>query len=289
MNRRILCLAAAILGGLIGSATAGEPVRLTFDGRQKFTPTICHDGESLVYVDFERPNLYRLKRLLLAGGEPEDLHPEATTFEFEPAWARQSPVYAYAHARGTLSISVIIRREGQQLAEILPGGGFDGLRSPAVSADGSRVLYSHAERGRQQIYSVAPDGTGATPLTNSPGNNNWPDFSPDGRQIVFASSRSDDYEIYVMDADGKNVRRLTDSPLQDIRPRFSPDGRHIAFTSHRDGNAELYVINADDSSIRRVTSSEERDDYAAWHPSGRQLVAVCERGGEHDLYLFDLE
>ncbi|MBL8851269.1 MAG: PD40 domain-containing protein [Planctomycetaceae bacterium] len=288
MNPRVLGLALAVTGGSIGAA-AGEPVRLTFDGRQKFSPVVCNDGDNLVYVDFERPNLYRLKRMPLAGGDPVDLHPEATTFEFEPAWARQAPVYAYAHARGTLSISVIIRRDGQQLAEILPGGGFDGLRSPAVSADGARVLYCHAERGRQQIFSVAPDGSGPVSLTDSAGNNNWPDFDCEGRQIVFASSRTDDYEIYVMDAEGKNVRRLTDSPLQDIRPRFSPDGLQIAFTSHRDGNPELYVMQSDGGDVRRVTSREERDDYAAWHPSGRQLVAVCERDGEHDLYLLDLD
>jgi tricorn protease-like protein len=285
--RHAICGIAVVVSALAGTAAAGEPVRLTFDGRIKFTPVFCHDGESLVYVDFEKPTLYRLQRLHLASGTIEALHPEASTFQFEPAWARRAPVYAYAHTRGTLSVSVIIRRDKEQLAEILPGGGFDGLRSPAVAPDGTRVLYSHAERGRQQIFSVAPDGSETRPLTDSPGNNNWPDFSPDGRQIVFSSSRTSDYEIHVMDSDGGNVRPLTDSPLQDIRPRFSPDGSRIAFTSHRDGNAELYVMQADGTVVTRVTQHDERDDYPAWHPDGAHLVAVCERDGEHDLYLID--
>ena len=136
-------------------------------------------------------------------------------------------------------MGVIVRRDTEQLAEILPGDGFDGLRSPAVSPDGSRMLYCHAEGGRLQIYSAGADGSGPRPLTDSQGSNNWPDFSPDGRQIVFASSRAGDYEIYVMEADGANVRRLTDTPVQDIRPRFSPDGRRIAFTSQRDGKRRV--------------------------------------------------
>ncbi|MFO1092924.1 MAG: hypothetical protein U0992_06355 [Planctomycetaceae bacterium] len=126
-------------------------------------------------------------------------------------------------------------------------------------------------------------------MTDSAGNNNWPDFSPDGRQIVFASSRTGNYEICVMNADGANVRQLTDSPLQDIRPRFSPDGQRIAFTSHRDGNAELYVINPDGTGERRITAHDERDDYPAWHPNGKQIVAVCERDGEFDLYLIEVQ
>ena len=285
MNRSIQWTTVVLF--LCSVAAAGEPTRLTFDGRIKYTPVFCSDGERIVYVDFERPNLYRLKRLSLSGGEAEDLHPEVASFEFEPAWSRGTDVYAYAHIRGTLSVSVLIRSPGKDPVEILPGGGFDGLRSPAVSPDGTRVLYAHGAKGAQQIHSVAADGTGDRPLTDSPGLNNWPDFSPDGNQIAFGSSRDRDFEIYVMNADGTNPRRLTDSPLQDIRPRFSPDGRRIAFTSHRDGNAELYIMNADGTDLRRVTQHDERDDYAAWHPDGRQLLAVLERDGAQDLYLLD--
>lgn len=281
-------IASCAVFQLAGWLTAGEPTRLTNDGRLKFSPVFCNDGESIVYADLEKPTLLRLQRLRLTDGRIEPLHPEAATSQFDPAWARNCGVYAHVHNRGTLSVSVIIHRPDGSQSEILPGGGFDGLRSPAVSPDGTHVLYCHAERGRLQVCIAAADGTGQRPLTDSAGSSNWPDFSPDGRRIVFASSRSGDFEIYVMQADGSDVRRLTESPLQDVRPRFSPDGGRIAFTSHRDGNAELYVMNADGSDVRRVTVHDERDDYAAWHPSGRQLAAVCERNGEHDLYLIDV-
>ena len=270
-------------------ALAGEPIRLTDDQRLKFSPTICEQGQSIVYVELENPTLYRLKRLRLADRRVETLHPEASTSQFEPAFARNALTYAYAHTRGALSVGVVIRQpESNTQAEIPPGEGFAGIRSPAVSPDGSRVVFSLAETGPQQILSVAANGGDRRVLTDSRGINNWPDYSPDGTQIVFGSSRDADFEIYVMQADGTNPRRLTDSPYQDIRPRFSPDGRQIAFTSHRDGNAEIYVMQADGTQPRRVTQHPERDDYPAWHPSGNKLVGVCERDGSHDLYLIDL-
>jgi len=289
MRSLFLRLVLLMLAGASAAPTpAGELTRLTHDGRLKFSPVFCDDGATLVYVDFEKPTLYRLKCLRLDSGECTALNPAATTSEFEPAWARRANVCAFAHTRGTLSVSVIVRAGAEQTAEIMPGGGFDGLRSPAVSPDGSQVLYCQSANGRQQIYAVAADGSNTRMLTDSEGNNNWPDFSPGGERIVFSSSRSGNYEIFVMNADGRQVRQLTDSPLQDIRPRISPDSRRIAFTSHRDGNAELYVMNTEGGDIRRVTLHEERDDYPAWHPSGHQLVAVCERAGEHDLYLIDV-
>ena len=36
-----------LLCSLAGGAAAGEPVRLTHDGRLKFTPVFCDDGASL--------------------------------------------------------------------------------------------------------------------------------------------------------------------------------------------------------------------------------------------------
>ncbi|MFO1092923.1 MAG: hypothetical protein U0992_06350 [Planctomycetaceae bacterium] len=163
MNRS-LCSAviAGALAQLAGGLAAGEPTRLTHDGRQKYTPVFCNDGKQIVFVDLETPSLLRLKRLRLADSQVEPLHPEVTTSEFEPAWARNANVYAYAHTRGTLSVSVIIRGEEGRQAEVLPGGGFDGLRSPAVSSDGSRVLaHSDAADGSRCSLSLPREKTNA--------------------------------------------------------------------------------------------------------------------------------
>ena len=276
---------------LAGVATAAEPIRLTTDGLTKFTAAFCNAGKDVVYVDYVQGATYRLQRLNLATGKVELQHPQASTSEFEPAFSADGRYFAYLRLRGLLNIHVVIHNvETGSGIEVSPGPGLAGMRTPALAPDASRVVFSFAEKNRQQLYSVDIKGENRQPLTDSPGINIAPCYSPDGQRIAFCSTRDGNYELYTMDAaDGKNVTRLTDSPYQDVRPSFSPDGRRIAFTSHRDGNAEIYVMNADGTGLRRITQHPERDDYAAWHPDGRRLLIVSERDGEHDLYLVAAE
>lgn len=264
---------------------AAEPVRLTEDGKLKFSPTYDSDGKGIIYVELEKPTLLRLIRLDLETKKKARLHEKAATSEFEPCFSRQSPIYAFARLKGPLSVAICIRnRQTGTEVEIPPAEGFSGLRSPALTSDGKRMAYIFPDGGGGRLLSVASDGSDRRELADGSSINNWPDYSPDGKHIVFGSTRDGNYEIYLMPAEGGAAQRLTDSPFQDIRPRFSPDGKRIAFVSHRDGNAELYVMDRGGSNIRRITDHAERDDYPVWDPAGESLTAVCERGGKHDLY-----
>ncbi|MBS0263268.1 MAG: PD40 domain-containing protein [Planctomycetes bacterium] len=271
----------------IGTGLVQADEQLTTDGRIKYSPIFAdRAGAEIVYVLQERAVQFRLLRMKLADRSVTVVHPEQTKTEFEPALSPDGQVLAYIQSRGNLSLALMIHdsRTGKA-AEVPPGGGFSGPRSPAISPDGTRILFSYPEQGRQRIYSVNTEAKDQQILIDSDGVNNWPDFSPDGQRIVFASTRDDDYEIYTAAANGQDVRRLTFSPRQDVRPRFSPDGTRIAFMSSRDGNYEIYVMQADGSHVQRVTSNPESDDYPAWHPDGKQLLIISERNGRHDLYL----
>lgn len=288
---RAVLLSILFVPALCPLCLGGEPApaqRLTKDGRLKFSPTFINDGQDILYVDLEKPELYRLKKLNVATGTIEPLHKSAPTAEFEPSATPDGRLYAFLRTKGALSVAMIIRTAATGVEfEVPPGEGFSGLRTPAVSPDGARIAFVFAENGRQEIFTVDPQGKDRKALTNSPGIHSSPCYSPDGKGIAFSSTRDGNYEIYVMAADGGKVKRLTHSPYQDLRPRFSPDGKRIAFTSHRDGNAEIYVMNADGTGLQRATHHPERDDYAAWHPGGRKLVIVAERDGRSDLYLID--
>lgn len=285
------CFLAAMLCSLIFATTtsiAAEPQRLTQDGRQKSSPVFHDGGKEIIYAEFTDAKLFQLRRFVLGDNKTEPLHADSTAAEFEPTWSFDGQCYAHLKLRGVLSIGIIVRdKQGAVLHEILPGNGFCGYRSPALSPDHSRLVFSYAEQETQQIYSSKLNGEDRRILAESRGISNWPAYSPDGRSIVFGSSRDGNFEIYVMHADGSSVRRLTESPGQDIRPKFSPDGKRIAFTSHRDGNAEIYIINSDGTDPQRLTNNTDRDDYVDWHPDGQQLLIVGERDGQHDLYLLD--
>jgi TolB protein len=269
-------------------AGAAELKQLTKDGKLKSDVVFIDDGERLVFTQQETPTLLCLMVLKLSDGSIARLHPQAVTNEFEAAFTPDMQWCAFVQSRGNLVLRLVLRdlKSGKDHF-FEPGGGFVGMRKPAFSPDGSRVVFSFATPTGQQLVSINNHGKDRKDLTQT-GINNFPAFSPDGKRLAFASSRDGDFELYSMNADGSDTKRLTNSPGMDIRPAFSPNGKRIAFVSNRDGNYEIYLADADGSNPRRLTNHPERDDYPAWHPDGKRLAFVREFDGRHDLVLLDL-
>jgi TolB protein len=273
---------------LAAPLSADEPRGLTREGRQCFDPVFVNGGKEIVYTVLESPTQTSLMKLTLATGKSEKLHPSATTAEFEAAFTPDGNLYAFVQSRGNLNLKLIIRDAKANKETVFdPGGGFAGMRRPALLPDGSRIFFALPSSAGPQIVSCNAQGQDRKDLTSTAFNNS-PVISPDGKHLAFASSRTGDFEIHRMKIDGTEPQRLTTSPGLDTRPAWSPDGKQLAFTSNRDGNYEIYVMNADGTNVRRVTDYPERDDYPAWHPDGRRLVFVAERQGRFDLYLVDV-
>jgi hypothetical protein len=91
---------------------------------------------------------------------------------------------------------------------------------PAWSPTGEQIAFVSNESGNDEIYLIAPDGTGLRQLTA----NTWqwdkhPSWSPDGDEIVFTSNReSGRQQIWIMSADGSAPRILGSSPYNDWNP-----------------------------------------------------------------------
>jgi len=141
---------------------------------------------------------------------------------------------------------------------------------PCFSPDSSRVAFVSNRDGNYEIYMVGIDGSDLKRITDSEGDENWPDLSPDGTKIVFSYPKyypsyrilSEDSEIYIINSDGSGRKKLTDNRVGELKPCFSPDGTEIAFVSTRDGNAEIYIMNIDGSDQRRITHYPvDSDDY----------------------------
>jgi TolB protein len=82
---------------------------------------------------------------------------------------------------------------------------------PNWSRDGKRLLFYSDRSGKDQIYTMKPDGTDVRRLAAAESNDKAAFWSPDNKKITFTSDRDGNSEIYVMQADGKNVRRLTNT------------------------------------------------------------------------------
>ena len=79
---------------------SSEMTRLTHDGRIKSDPVFVDKGEAIVYTVQETAAQLSLMKLKLADKTPVRFHPDATTSEFEAAFAPDESRYAFVHSRG---------------------------------------------------------------------------------------------------------------------------------------------------------------------------------------------
>jgi len=84
------------------------------------------------------------------------------------------------------------------------------------SPDGTKIVFATNRDGNFEIYTMNPDGTEQTNISNDPGQDGRPWWSARGREICFTSTRqANNNEIWIMNSDGSNPRRLTNNPATD--------------------------------------------------------------------------
>ena len=71
-----------------------------------------------------------------------------------------------------------------------------------------RSLLPASKKGRFELYTIRPDGSGERRLTTAGGNKEHPRWSPDGRFLIY-SSDSGGKGIWSMRADGTAPRRIS--------------------------------------------------------------------------------
>jgi Tol biopolymer transport system component len=158
-------------------------------------------------------------------------------------------------------------------------------------ANGKIAFQTNRDAGNYEIYSMNPDGSGQTRLTNNAALDWNPAWSPDGTKIAFMSTRTGAGDIYKMNADGTNVVRLTTTTAPEGAPSWSPNGTKIAFDSQRDGDAEIYEMNADGTSQTRITTRPGPDVDPAWSPDGTRIAFNSDRlaTGNQDVYVMNAD
>ena len=147
------------------------------------------------------------------------------------------------------------------------------------------MAFTRVVDGNGEIYTMDPDGSMLTNLTNHPDYDDSPSWSPDGSRIAFNSQREVGWNIFVMQADGSDPTNLTESIERNSRHlEWSPDGLQIAFASDRDAvrpegsfvwvpGTDILVMHADGSNIVNLTNNVfTYSDDPAWSPDGRKIV-----------------
>ena len=173
----------------------------------------------------------------------------------------------------------------------------NGTTVAAPKFNGKIAFYSTRNSQAFDIYSMNPDGSSATRLTDDQcfglttfcsSYDGSPAWSPDGTKLAFVSNRDGTrLQIYTMNPDGSAVKRLTDNTVDVGEPAWSPDGTKIAFTRGsgcvvvgKPGQITpsdddpckpyIYVMNSDGSNP--VNVSQTTGWGAVWSPDGSKIA-----------------
>jgi dipeptidyl aminopeptidase/acylaminoacyl peptidase len=162
-------------------------------------------------------------------------------------------------------------------------------QNPDFSPDGVRIAFDRCPVSEAcDVYTISPDGTGLTNLTNTPGSyERDPSYSPDGSRIAVDYSAGSGGRIATMNSTGTGLVVFGDFGFGPNSPAFSPDGRLIAFSGQPPMSAgDIFKVNADGSGFANLTNtpSPAREETPAWQwvfsCGGRQATIVGTDAGE---------
>jgi TolB protein len=167
-------------------------------------------------------------------------------------------------------------------------------------ADG-RIVFSYEapvpdeHLTQADLYSILPDGTGLTQLTDTPHRmETQPAWNATGTKIVYSRSKAPfgPASIWVCDADGSHETRLT-SGIDSRDPVWSPDGSRIAFSMFRAPTPwpDIATVRASDGGgLTRVTSWSSLEFQPAWSPDGTEMAftRAFARGDVGDIWVKNL-
>jgi hypothetical protein len=137
-----------------------------------------------------------------------------------------------------------------------------------------KLAYDSGVDGDVEIYTVNPDGTGKTQLTNNSGYDARPAWSPDGSKIAFVCCSEFSAEVWVMSATGANPVQLTENVGYVHSAAWSPDGSRIVYGRVLPGSSvrmELRAVNADGSGDAEILETAIAFD-PSWSPDGTKIA-----------------
>lgn len=70
-------------------------------------------------------------------------------------------------------------------------------QDPKQSYD-SKIAFTSDRDGNLEIYTINPDGTDLTRLTNNAAKDGFPEWAPEGRLIAFVSDRDGEPQLFVI-------------------------------------------------------------------------------------------
>ena len=278
------------LASAIAAAQQAAPAPVTGGGQ----PAVSPDGSRIAFVS-DRDGVNDVYVISTDGAGEKRLTnmPESKNGIAWTADGKQILFAVNAAEKGRL---YAIDKDGRNLRRIaeVPG------RTPALSPDGKRLVFTAGTWTETQLFVAAADGSDAkrVPLTSAIAwNSHW---SPDSKRIAF-TGRGDAPKgtaIILLNADGSGERRLTRLSEAEGKaqwPAWSPDGRRIALfasTGERESaTSHIWIVDAETGQGARIALHDRPylDETPFWFPDGKRLAFQSNRTGRMEVWVMNAD
>ena len=212
----------------------------------------------------------------------------------QPQWSPDGKGFYYLGNRNgsqNLWYHDFATKKSQQLTTFSDGA----VLEPAVSADGSTVVFRHyfdlyalkpaKDRRPIKIEIIAQDDAAPSKTIRRKLNKaSSVAFSEDGLDIAFVAGG----DLWVMDTELREPRQITRTAENESNPLFSPDGKTIIFCSDAEGQSDIWqATRADEKKpwwdndrfvLKRLTQTPDREAALSWSPKGDRIAFLRNKG-----------
>ncbi len=271
-------------------AALGEPEPLTRGvAGSSGSLSISQDGRQIAYVSSTSTRNF----------QNLSFDPVAGAIVGNPVWVtRGSSSVAYPNLSPDAEWLAHTTGRPQEDLYLIPADGTSGLRQltddlykdrmPRWSPDGKRIAFYSDRSGSYEIWTIRPDGSGLTQLTETPGHSViYPVWSPDGGRMVYTCFTERVAFIFEPDSPWAEQSPERLPPIDDQGTwlavlSWSPDGKQLAGVSRSPtrGSGAIVTYDLDTSEYRTLT------DFGAspvWLSDSRRLLFV----DQENLLLLD--
>ena len=179
------------------------------------------------------------------------------------------------------------------------------------SKDGEKVIYQSNQNGNWDIFEYDLLAQITNQLTDTPYQEENPDYSPNGKTIVYTSTVEDhrdvDYDqklrdIFIKDLKSGRETNLTTNGSNDWRPTYSSNGQYIAFVSERSDlrdvpfyelRGDIFIMESDGRFQLQLTKTESNNGGPSIAPGSTEesgtIYFDSDRSGNYEIYKTDFK